>query len=67
MTNDFSSVEEEAFDRLVKRALAEEWARFPAPSDRVWRALAVRLRSQAKPGSGAKLRTCTPFYPPNYT
>jgi hypothetical protein len=50
MTYDFSSSEEEAFDRLVKRLLAKEWDHFPAPSVRVWRALSVRLGSQAKRG-----------------
>jgi hypothetical protein len=50
MTYDYSSSEEEAFDRLVKRLLAKEWERFPAPSARVWRALSVRLGSQAKGG-----------------
>ena len=39
--------EEEAFDRLVKRLLSEEWERFPAPSARVWRTLTVRLGCQA--------------------
>lgn len=54
MTYDFSSPEEEAaFDRLMKRVLAEEQERFPAPGGRVWRALAVRLGSQAKAGLGA--------------
>jgi hypothetical protein len=48
MSYDFNSSEEEAFDRLVKRLLAEEWERFPAPGPRVWRALAARLGSQAK-------------------
>jgi len=50
MTYDLSSSEEEAFDRLVKRLLAKEWERFPAPSARVWRALSVRLGSQVNSG-----------------
>ena len=52
MRCDFNPSEEEAFDRLVKRLLAEEWERFPAPGARVWRALTVRLGCQANVGTG---------------
>jgi hypothetical protein len=52
MSCDFDPSEDEAFDRLVKRSLAQERERFPASSARVWRALVLRLGAQATRESG---------------
>ena len=57
MCCDFDPSEEEAFDRLVKRLLAEEWERFPTPGARVWRDLTVRLGCKANVGVGGREAT----------
>jgi hypothetical protein len=57
MCCDFDPHEEEAFDRLVKRLLSEEWERFPAPGARVWRDLSARLGCQANVGTGGNEAT----------
>jgi hypothetical protein len=54
---DFDPSEAEAFDRLVKRLLAEDCERFPAPGARVWRALSARLGCQVNVGTGGNEAT----------
>jgi hypothetical protein len=57
MSCELDPTEEAAFDQLVKRALADEWARFPAPGPRVWRALTVRLECKVNVGIGGNEAT----------
>jgi hypothetical protein len=54
MTYDPDQSKEDAFDRLVKSVLAEEWEGFPAPSARVWRALTIRLGTRAQGSQGSR-------------